>query len=318
MRYRLMIAAFAALAAPLAAQDPPRFTGVALQPNGEMLLRLNAPAGLNYRIDVSTNLPGWRSLASLAGTGICQHVDSAAPFLPSRHYRASRLTDPSFVTGDHLVTTNGDVVIHPVYHASIAIRWKERFIYIDPAANSFSAIPRADLILFTHSHGDHFNAGAIATLTNRQASIIAPQAVYTSLSNGLKSITVVLTNGMSTNMAGLTIEAVPSCNLANTPHARGVGNGYVLTIGGRRIYIAGDTEDIPEMRALRDIDVAFLPMNSPTMTVDQAVSAVRAFRPGVVYPCHYRNSGGTFADVASFKLQVMQNPGTEVRLRPWY
>jgi L-ascorbate metabolism protein UlaG (beta-lactamase superfamily) len=325
--YRLMLAAARigraaaclSLAAPLAAQEPPRFTGIDRQPDGDMRLHMDAPAGFNYRIDVSTNLPGWQSLASLAGTGACQHVDSAAPFLPSRFYRVSKLADAGIVTGDHLATTNGDVVIHPVNHASIALRWNERLIYVDPAANSFAGIPRADLILFTHDHADHFVAGAIAALTNNAASIIAPQAVYAKLSAGLKGLAVVLTNGMSADVAGVTIEAVPSCNLANTPHARGVGNGYVLTLGGSRIYVAGDTEDIPEMRALRDISVAFLPINTPyTMTVDQAVSAVRAFRPGVIYPCHYRNQDGTFADLASFKRQVMENPGAEVRLRPWY
>ena len=138
----------------------------------------------------------------------------------------------------------------------------------------------------------------------------------------LKTNTIALTNGASTNLPGLLIEAVPSYN--TTPanlsyHPKGVGNGYILTIGGKRLYISGDSEDIPEMRTLQRIDVAFLNMNQPyTMSLSQAVSAVRAFHPGVVYPDHFRNMDNTFTDLNSFKQQVLTNPAVEVRLRKWY
>jgi L-ascorbate metabolism protein UlaG (beta-lactamase superfamily) len=129
----------------------------------------------------------------------------------------------------------------------------------------------------------------------------------------------VLPNGASTNLLDLTIEAMPAYNLTASLHAKGAGNGYVVALGGKRIYLSGDTEDIPEMRALRDIDVAFVSMNLPyTMSVPKAVSAVREFRPKVVYPYHYRNADRSLADLEGFKQQVGTDLGIEVRLRPWY
>jgi L-ascorbate metabolism protein UlaG (beta-lactamase superfamily) len=140
--------------------------------------------------------------------------------------------------------------------------------------------------------------------------------VFDRFSTALQDLTTVLTNGAATEIAGVAVTAVPAYN-AN--HPKGAGNGYVLTLGGRRIYFSGDTEDIPEMRALENIDVAFVCMNLPfTMTVAKASSAVRAFRPRVVYPYHYRNSDGTFADLNAFRRQVGTDLGVEVRLRKWY
>ena len=112
---------------------------------------------------------------------------------------------------------------------------------------------------------------------------------------------------------------MPAYNLTSSYHPKGVGNGYVLTLGGRRVYLSGDSEDIPEMRSLQDIDVAFVCMNVPfTMPVDKASSAVRDFRPRVVYPYHYRNQAGSLADLSGFKRQVGNDLGSEVRLRNWY
>ena len=117
-----------------------------------------------------------------------------------------------------------------------------------------------------------------------------------------------LTNGASTNTLGLLVEAVPAYNLTSAYHPKGVGNGYVLTIGGKRIYISGDSEDIPEMRALSQIQVAFVCVNQPfTMPVDKASSALRDFRPRVIYPYHYRNSDGTYSDLNDFKRRVGQD-----------
>jgi L-ascorbate metabolism protein UlaG (beta-lactamase superfamily) len=125
-----------------------------------------------------------------------------------------------------------------------------------------------------------------------------------------------LANGGSTNYLGMTIDAIPAYNFTASYHPPGVGNGYVLTIAGKRLYMAGDTEDVPEMRALRNIDAAFLPMNLPfTMTVTNAASAVREFRPAVVYPYHYQGSGSTPGDINVFKRLVGQDLGIEVRLR---
>ena len=154
------------------------------------------------------------------------------------------------------------------------------------------------------------------SVTNATTRIIAPSVVYSGMTTALRAITTVLTNGMSTNYLGLKIDAIPAYNFTASYHPQGVGNGYVLTVANKRIYLAGDTEDIPDMRGLHNIDVAFLPMNLPfTMTVTNAASAVREFRPAVVYPYHYAGSGSTPGDVNVFKQLVGQDLGIEVRLR---
>jgi L-ascorbate metabolism protein UlaG (beta-lactamase superfamily) len=194
-------------------------------------------------------------------------------------------------------------------------------IYNDPvgAASMYQGIPRADLILVSHSHSDHFSISTLNAVTNANTAIVAPQTVYNGMSTTLKSRTLVLTNGTTTNVLGVGIEAVPAYNLTSANHPKGVGNGYVLTIGGRRIYLSGDTEDIPEMRALQGIDVAFVCMNVPfTMPADKAADAIRDFRPRVVYPYHYRNQDLSFPNLNAFKQQVGTDLGIEVRLRKWY
>ena len=132
----------------------------------------------------------------------------------------------------------------------------------------------------------------------------------------LRSITTVLGYGAATNVMGIQVQAVPAYN---SYHPTGTGNGYIITIGGKRTYIAGDTGDIPEMRSLSSIDVAFVPMNIPfTMVVSNAANIVRDFRPKILYPYHFRNQDGTFANLADFKQRLGQDLGIEVRLRKWY
>jgi L-ascorbate metabolism protein UlaG (beta-lactamase superfamily) len=147
-------------------------------------------------------------------------------------------------------------------------------------------------------------------------TIIAPQAVYDGLNAAQKAIATVLTNNASVDLLGVSVQAVPAYG-AN--HPRGVGNGYVLEFGGKRIYVSGDTRDQPEIRALTDIDVAFVAMNQPyTMTVSAATNCVRAFRPRVVYPDHYRDQSGATTNAATFKQWLGTDLGIEVRLRNWY
>ncbi|MCB1127041.1 MAG: MBL fold metallo-hydrolase, partial [Verrucomicrobiae bacterium] len=147
--------------------------------------------------------------------------------------------------------------------------------------------------------------------------IVGPGAVIEQLPEGLKSQAIPLDMGKTTVVSGVKLTAVAAYN--TTPerlryHARGRGVGFLVELGGKRLYLSGDTEDIPEMRALKDVDVAFVCMNLPyTMTVEQAADAVRAFRPGIVYPYHYRGS-----DLARFKALVGDDAGVEVRLRDWY
>ena len=305
----------------LTAQETAQFSAIQSLAGREMRLEFSAPAGRNYRIEVSTNLLQWESLLTLSSQGLNEHTDSATPYFASRIYRAFQLDGANILTGDHLPTDNGDVIFHPINHATLIMSWNGKMIYNDPVGDpaAFQGIPRADLILISHAHGDHFSNSTLGMVTNSGSVILSPLVVYNGMPAALKILTRVMTNGAITQVMGLTIEAVPAYNLTSSYHPKGVGNGYVLTLGGRRVYLSGDSEDIPEMRSLQDIDVAFVCMNVPfTMPVDKASSAVRDFRPRVVYPYHYRNQAGSLADLSGFKRQVGNDLGSEVRLRNWY
>lgn len=299
----------------LAAQERTGFTEIRRQTNSEMQLRLSATS--TYRIDVSTNLRSWEPFLS-AALQSTQHLDSGAYFHPNRFYAMQEVSGTNRITGDHFATAEGEVVVRPVNHASFVMQWGDRMIYNDPVgANSlYSGFPKGDLILVSHTHGDHFSASTLGFVRATNGIIIAPQAVFNQLSAALRGATIVLTNGQSTNVLGMSIEAVPAYN---GNHARGTGNGYVLTIGGKRFYMAGDTGDVAEMRALQNIDVAFLCMNVPfTMTVTAAASAARDFKPKVLYPYHYRNQDSTYANLNELKRLIGTEHGIEVRTRQWY
>ncbi len=203
----------------------------------------------------------------------------------------------------------------PIQHASLTLESGGKLIYIDPSPEAlFTSRPKADLILITDIHGDHMDPGAVAALKKDGTKIIAPPAVAKTISEAQ-----VLSNGEKTTWDSWTIEAVPMYNMKRGPspgtyyHDKGRGNGYVLTYGGMRFYIAGDTEGTPEMRNLKNIDVAFVPMNLPyTMTPEEAADAVKAFHPKIVYPYHYRGS-----DIKTFQADLA-GTGIEVRLRDWY
>ena len=299
-----------------------QFTNIVRLTNREVALRFAAPAGGYFRIDAATNLSAandrWSSMLTLLSAGMNQHTDSAAPFASSRFYRAEQLTGTNILTGDNLTTTNGDIVFHPVNHASFVMSWNGKWIYNDPVggAGPYVNWPRADLILVSHSHSDHYDATTLTALRGSNGVIIAPQGVYNAMSAALRSNTWVLAYNASTNVIGLNILAVPGYN-AN--HAFGVNNCYVLTVGGRRIFTSGDTGDVPEIRALANIDVAFVCMNLPfTMNWIAATNMIRAMRPKVVYPYHYRDSGSTYTNPPLFKQMLGVDPGVEVRLRNWY
>lgn len=218
------------------------------------------------------------------------------------------------VAGDRI----GEVVVTPVEHASLLLSWRGKTLYVDPVGGGelYRGLPAPDLILITHLHPDHMSAETLAAIGGH-APIVAPSSVKAALPAELGARIHVLANGESATVAGIPIRAIPAYN--TTPerlqyHPKGRDNGYVLTFADAQVYIAGDTEDIPEMRALRNIDVAFVPMNLPyTMTVQQAASAVREFKPRIVYPYHSRGS-----DVAEFARLVGTDSGVEVRLRDWY
>ncbi|MEP1032831.1 MBL fold metallo-hydrolase [Ekhidna sp.] len=230
----------------------------------------------------------------------------------------------SLAQSDQISTNDGEVVIQPITHGTLVLSWNDEVIYVDPygGADGFEGIADPTIILITDIHGDHLNVKTLAAINTSRAKFFVPQAVKDKLPEAMKSRTVVIGNGQTVVFQEIEILAIPMYNLPESPdarHTKGRGNGYVLTIGGKRIYLSGDTEDIPEMRNLKNIDVAFVCMNLPyTMDISQAASAVIEFQPSIVYPYHYRGKGG-LSDVESFKTMV-ENSGiaTEVRLRDWY
>ncbi len=216
------------------------------------------------------------------------------------------------------------ISIDPISHASLVITWGEAVFYIDPTggAQAFIAKGKPGFILITDIHGDHTDPETLKALNLGDTKIIVPQAVKELLPKEIHSQLLVLNNGETTDFNGFKIEAIPMYNLPEAPdafHPKGRGNGYLLEKDGERLYIAGDTEDIDEMRNLKNIDIALVPMNLPyTMTVEQAASAVLAFSPKMVVPYHYRGKDG-FSDVEKFKELVnKENKDIEVKLMDWY
>ncbi len=216
--------------------------------------------------------------------------------------------------------TKQGVKFYPVEHASFVIQDNDITIYVDPvgALEKYSTFKKPDIILLTHEHGDHFNKDLIIQLMTEKTEIIGSGSVIEKLNIG-KS----LKNNESLNILNIKIEAIPMYN--TTPerlkyHKKGNGNGYVLTLKNQRIYISGDTEDIPEMRALKNIDHAFICMNLPyTMTPEQAASAVLEMKPNNVYRYHYRTAGIDNADILNrFKKIVSENSKIRIHNLDWY
>ncbi|MBK0403457.1 MBL fold metallo-hydrolase [Adhaeribacter sp. BT258] len=227
-------------------------------------------------------------------------------------------------TPDIIETKHGNLTIQPITHGTLVLTWNGKTIYVDPygGAPAFTGIPPADLVLITDIHKDHLDLETLRALPASKAVFVVPQAVADELPETYKDQLVVLKNGKSTEQLDIGISAVPMYNLPETEdsrHPKGRGNGYVLEMGGKKIYLSGDTEDTEEMRALQGIDVAFVCMNLPfTMTVQQAAEGVLAFKPKIVYPYHYRGQEGQ-SDVNEFKkLVTAGNKNIEVRLRNWY
>lgn len=230
----------------------------------------------------------------------------------------------SVLTAQSSKDTIGDIVIQPIVHGTLAIYYQGHTIYVDPygGADKFEGVPEASLILVTDIHGDHYDESTLKALPTEGSHLVVPPAVGAMLPENMAKEVSVLKNGEHKEIGGISIETLPMYNLPETEesrHPKGRGNGYVLTLGDKRIYISGDTEDIPEMRALKNIDIAFVCMNMPyTMTVDQAASAVNEFKPAIVYPYHYRGRPD-MSDTEKFKTLVeKENKVTEVRLRNWY
>lgn len=224
--------------------------------------------------------------------------------------------------GDMFETARGRVTVHPVGHASVVLDTPVGVVYVDPVGDpaEFEGLPAADLLLVTHQHGDHYNPDTLTALKGDNTQLITNPAVMDMLPDGLKSNASAMGNGASASLPDLQIDAIPAYNLTEERknfHPKGRDNGYVLSMDGFRIYVSGDTEDVPEMRALKDIDIAFVSMNLPfTMDAEAAADAVRAFAPRYVYPYHYRGRDGGTQDPALFAEMV--GDAAEVRMGNWY
>jgi L-ascorbate metabolism protein UlaG (beta-lactamase superfamily) len=215
---------------------------------------------------------------------------------------------------DVLATSAGELKLTFVGHGSLMFAFGGKVIHVDPYGKltDYAAQPKADLILITHSHPDHLDPDAIRTLRAGKTAVVIAADCAGKVDGG-----VVMTNGSVRTVQGIQVEAVPAYNLVNKRadgkpfHPQGPGNGYILTFGDRRVYVAGDTENTPEMKALRGIDVAFLPMNLPyTMTPEMVADAAKAFKPRILYPYHY---GETIP--AKLKDLLKDVPEIEVRIR---
>lgn len=225
-------------------------------------------------------------------------------------------------SGDVFSTKAGVIQVHPISHASFVMETPVGTIYSDPVGDvsSYSKLPRPDLILVTHHHGDHFKIETLAGLVGANTKIITNPAVYEKLPADLKAKAQKIANGESATFNELKIEAIPAYNITKGRekfHPKGRDNGYVLSFDGFRTYISGDTEDIAEMRSLENIDLAFVCMNLPfTMDAKAAASAVAEFKPKFVYPYHYRGRDGGTQDPSEFAKLV--GKAATIKSGAWY
>ena len=210
---------------------------------------------------------------------------------------------------DTIKTSGGDLKITFIGHGSLMFTFAGKVIHVDPTTMiypDYDLLPKADLILVTHEHGDHLDIKAIDAIRTADTKIVSNDASAKTVSDA-----IIMKNGDIQTVAGISIEAVPAYNLEKPFHPKGNGNGYVLTFGDRRVYVAGDTENVPEIKALKEIDVAFLPMNQPyTMTPEQVADVAKAIRPKVLYPYHFGNT-----DTGALVELLKDEPEIEVRIR---
>lgn len=214
---------------------------------------------------------------------------------------------------DVIHTPDGDLRIRFVGHASLVFSYGGKVVHVDPvgAQGDYSRLPKADLVLVTHEHHDHLDPDALAKIRTSGTAVVLTEAAARTVTGG-----VVMRNDETKTAAGFRVEAVPAYNIAHkrpdgTPfHPRGIGNGYVISFGNTRVYIAGDTENIPEMKNLKNIAIAFLPMNLPyTMTPEMTAAAAHSFHPRVLYPYHFGETD------TSRLVALLAGCGIEVRIR---
>jgi L-ascorbate metabolism protein UlaG (beta-lactamase superfamily) len=215
---------------------------------------------------------------------------------------------------DTIPTSKGDLRITFVGHATLMFEFGGTTIHVDPVSTytDYTALPKADAILITHEHGDHLDKKAIDAVSTKDTVLLLNEAGQKQLKSG-----EAMKNGETKEIKGIKIEAVPAYNIVNTRgpgqpyHPKGNGNGYVITFGDKKVYVAGDTENIPEMANLKDIEVAFLPMNLPyTMTPEMVAEAAKVIKPKILYPYHFGET-----DTAKLQALLKDTKGIEVRIR---
>jgi L-ascorbate metabolism protein UlaG (beta-lactamase superfamily) len=227
---------------------------------------------------------------------------------------AFSVTAQSQFEKDVIKTSAGDLEITFIGHGTLMFTFGGKVIHIDPVSRygDYSGLPKADMILITHEHGDHLDPKALEVLRTEKTVLVFTEACAKKVEGG-----IIMKNGEVQTIEGMEIEAVPAYNLVHKRdngqpfHPKGNGNGYVLTFGNKRVYVAGDTENTPEMKALEGIDCAFLPMNLPyTMTPEMVADAAKAFKPKILYPYHYGDT-----DTAQLVELLKDTPEVEVRIR---
>jgi len=244
---------------------------------------------------------------------------------------ACKKNDTSAIAEQETLAENITVIsnpeITPIQHAAFVMSWADQVFYVDPTggADAFTGQPEPTLILVTDIHGDHFNLETLQQIS-KNAQIIAPEAVFAKMPSDLQKRSKMLNNSENLTINGFEISAIPMYNMTEERlnfHVKGRGNGYVVSKDDYRVYISGDTEDIPEMRSLEEIDLAFICMNLPyTMTPESAADATLAFKPKKVIPYHYRgrkDGEAFYHDIQGFKSVVNSGDANiKVELLDWY
>ncbi len=215
---------------------------------------------------------------------------------------------------DIISTSEGDLAITFIGHGTLMFSFKGKVIHVDPWTRftDYINMPKADIILITHEHMDYFDKKAIDTLSTNKTRLVLTEKCYSQTGRG-----IVMKNGETRTIDGLRIEAVPAYNIVhmrgeNNPfHPKGDGNGYIIAFGDKKVYVAADTENTPEMKALKGIDIAFLPMNLPyTMSPEMVADAARTFRPKIIYPYHFGDT-----DTSILVELLKDEKDIEVRIR---
>lgn len=215
---------------------------------------------------------------------------------------------------DTFQTSQGELKITFIAHATLIFNFGGKIIHVDPVGRyaDYSTLPKADLILITHEHGDHLDPRAIELIRTDKTDIVLTEKCIEKVKGG-----IIMNNGDVKTVQGLKIEAVPAYNIVHRRtnglpfHPKGIGNGYVITFADKKVYVAGDTENIPEMKQLKNIDIAFLPMNLPyTMTPEMVADAAKTIRPKILYPYHYGDT-----DTSKIVELLKNEKNIEVRIR---